>query len=64
MNTKIINGWEKIVNANVYGWNKQQDFFVNGWNAVKHRFDWLPEMFAVTETEKDQGTDGGSDCNE
>ena len=54
METKILNGWNKIVGTNVSAWNKQMNFFVNGWNSVVHRFEWLPEMFAgaekITET--------------
>ncbi len=48
MNSKVINGWKKIVSANVKGLDKQQAFFVNGWASIVRRFDWLPEMFAAT----------------
>ena len=54
MNTKVMNGWKKIVSANVNGWNKQQAFFVNGWASIVRRFDWLPEMFAATAVDNNQ----------
>ena len=56
MNTKVMNVWKKIVSANVIGWNKQQNFFVNGWNSVVRHFDWLPEMFSSTATDKDKNS--------
>ena len=55
MNTKVMNGWNNIVSANVNGWNKQQNFFVNGWNSIVRHFDWLPEMFSST-TDKDENS--------
>ena len=49
METKVLNGWNKIVDTNVNAWNKQMNFFVNGWNSVVHHFEWLPEMFDRSE---------------